>query len=54
LYQILVVPGKKVKRVTPGQKLQNIMETLGITDPKTVDLTRKTGSDAIYGFRVPP
>ena len=30
-------------RLTPGQKLQNIMTMLGITNPKVVDVTKETG-----------
>nr|CAD7396690.1 unnamed protein product [Timema cristinae] len=36
--------GKKPTRVTPGQKLQNIISMLGITNPKVVDVTKKTGT----------
>lgn len=32
----------KKLRLTPGQKLQNIMTMLGITNPKVVDITKKT------------
>jgi hypothetical protein len=30
-------------RVTPGQKLQNIMTLLGIRNPKVVDVTKESG-----------
>jgi ATP-dependent RNA helicase DDX24/MAK5 len=33
----------KKLRLTPGQKLQNIMTMLGITNPKVVDITKETG-----------
>ncbi|KAK6622073.1 hypothetical protein RUM44_001880 [Polyplax serrata] len=31
--------GKKKKRITPGQKLQDLIKKIGITNPKVVDLT---------------
>lgn len=31
---------KKITEMTPEQKLQKIIETLGITDPKVVDITQ--------------
>lgn len=34
----------KKLRLTPGQKLQNIMTMLGITNPKVVDVTKETGT----------
>ncbi|KAJ8870649.1 hypothetical protein PR048_029672 [Dryococelus australis] len=36
--------GKKPTRITPGQKLGALIETLGITNPKVVDVTNTTGT----------
>jgi ATP-dependent RNA helicase DDX24/MAK5 len=36
----------KKLRLTPGQKLQNIVTMLGITKPKVVDITKETGECA--------
>jgi ATP-dependent RNA helicase DDX24/MAK5 len=33
----------KKLRLTPGQKLQNIMTMLGVTNPKVVDVTKESG-----------
>ncbi|KAJ4435535.1 hypothetical protein ANN_18151, partial [Periplaneta americana] len=35
---------KKKYKLTPGQKLQNIMTMLGITNPKVVDVTKESGT----------
>ncbi|PNF41284.1 hypothetical protein B7P43_G01468 [Cryptotermes secundus] len=34
----------KKLRLTPGQKLQNIMTMLGVTNPKVVDVTKESGT----------
>ncbi|XP_067006519.2 ATP-dependent RNA helicase DDX24 [Anabrus simplex] len=35
---------RKTKRITPGQKLQSLINMLGITNPKVVDVTKETGT----------
>lgn len=35
---------KKIAKMTPLQKLQQIIEMLGISDPKVVDVTQKSGT----------
>lgn len=40
----------KQLRLTPGQKLQNIMTMLGITNPKVVDVTKESGELAFHVF----
>jgi ATP-dependent RNA helicase DDX24/MAK5 len=37
-------------RLTPGQKLQNIMTLLGITNPKVIDVTKESGEFAFCVF----
>ncbi|CAL7938624.1 unnamed protein product [Xylocopa violacea] len=34
----------KIKRLTPDQKLQKIMELVGIKNPKIIDVTKKSGT----------
>lgn len=34
---------KRIAELTPSQKLQKIIETLGISTPKIVDITKGTG-----------
>ncbi|KOC64990.1 ATP-dependent RNA helicase DDX24 [Habropoda laboriosa] len=34
----------KIKRLTPGQKLQKIMDLVGIKNPKIVDVTKESGT----------
>ncbi|KAB0805561.1 hypothetical protein PPYR_02531 [Photinus pyralis] len=36
--------GKKILEMTPKQKLQKVIDVLGITNPKVVDITQKTGT----------
>jgi ATP-dependent RNA helicase DDX24/MAK5 len=40
----------KKLRLTPGQKLQNIMTMLGVTNPKVVDVTKESGEFIFYLF----
>lgn len=38
-FKCALLAGKKKKRITPGQKLQDLIKKIGITNPKVVDLT---------------
>jgi ATP-dependent RNA helicase DDX24/MAK5 len=38
----------KKLRITPGQKLQNIMTLLGVTNPKVVDVTKESGERRMF------
>uniref|UniRef100_A0A182YRV6 ATP-dependent RNA helicase n=1 Tax=Anopheles stephensi TaxID=30069 RepID=A0A182YRV6_ANOST len=39
-----VKKSKKVLKLTPGQRMDNLIETIGMTDPKIVDLTQDHGT----------
>lgn len=41
----------KQLRLTPGQKLQNIMTMLSITHPKVVDVTNESGGFTFHVFQ---
>lgn len=42
--------GKKISKLTPQQKLQKIVEMLGITDPKVFDMSKEGGEFVSESF----